>query len=138
MIQSKNTTHHHLASKNQKKQSICSGVKTISRSLLNVVVLICILIIPVYAGLDALDRSIYPGCKVISQTGDVLSIKINPAINTGSDSGYADSARLIHRICLDGYRVKVLNNFWVKDIIDLAAAEELVALNGGYGNPKGN
>jgi len=98
----------------------------------------CILIVPVYAGLDALDRSIYPGCKVISQTDDVLAIKINAAINTGTDSGYADSAQLIYQICLDGYRVRVLNDFWRTDIIDLAEAQELVDLSGGYGKLKEN
>jgi len=131
-IQSRNTIHHlsgkvHLTnSRNHSSLNV----------LVSVIILCGLVTIMAMTTLDALDRSIYPGCKVISQEDNILFIKLDAAINTGSDMGYARSSRLIQRICMDGYTVRVLNKFWSSKPISLQQADELVALNGGYGESK--
>jgi len=82
----------------------------------------------VFASLYALDRSIYPGCTITSQSGDILTIQLDEDLFDGSDTGCLLSAQLVKQICEDGYRVKV----WGR-IIDLTEATKLANGDGGYG-----
>ena len=57
--------------------------------------------------LDALDRSIYPGCKVIDQQADVLIIKLDPEFEAVTDTVCQQFGNLVYRIAQDGYQVQV-------------------------------
>ena len=78
------------------------------RNIIAIIILAIMVCIGSYAFLDALDRSIYPGCKVLEQKGDTLYISINKDLLTGTDSACEKAERLIGRIMADGYQVKVV------------------------------
>ncbi len=59
--------------------------------------------------LDTLDKNIYPGCKVLGQSGKILTIRLNPELANGSDGACLEAGKLIHKISLDGYLVRVTN-----------------------------
>jgi len=56
------------------------------------------------ATLDALDRSIYPGCRVVFQSGQMLAIDIDP------DLTLSQRQKLIEKIRRSGYDVAVVEN----------------------------
>jgi len=60
--------------------------------------------------IDTLDKNIYPGCKVLGQSGKILTIRLNPELANGSDGACLEAGKLIHKISLDGYLVKVTNS----------------------------
>ena len=115
MIQSRNIHRRHGASQIKPKSnlfrvSLSPGPTRFSRSLLSIAILGCAMFILAWASLDQLDRSIYPGCKVLSQDGKLLTIELDPQLNTGSDSACQAAGRLIYKICQDGYAVIVANS----------------------------
>ena len=71
------------------------------------IILTIILAIMGVSFLDAIDRSIYPGCKVLKQSGQTLIIRLDPELLDGTDSGCEAAERLISRIQRDGYEVKI-------------------------------
>lgn len=57
-------------------------------------------------GLDAMDRNIYPGCKVLGQDGRVLTIQLDDKFDGGDGACHA-AGQLIYSITQDGYLVQV-------------------------------
>jgi len=57
--------------------------------------------------LDALDRSIYPGCKVLDQQADVLIIELDARFETATDTACQEFGELVYKIARDGYQIQV-------------------------------
>lgn len=96
------------------------------KTLLSAVALVCILLGLTILSLDALDRSIYPGCKVLSQDGDILVIRLSDELTTGTDMACQKAGELIHQITKDGYLVQVVDSHLTEiGIIDNTQAEQL-------------
>ena len=53
--------------------------------------------------LNALDRSIYKGCRVVEQRGNTLLIELDENLLTGTDTACQKADRLIKEINRDGY-----------------------------------
>jgi len=99
--------------------------KAILKTLLNILCLYSVLGLFAVASLHALDNNIYPDCKVLSQSYDILKIKVDPEIDDGTDTGCYETAKIIYAICQDGYRV----HYWGR-VIDIDEAEDLVTFTG--------
>ena len=78
------------------------------KNIIAITVLSVMVFIGSYAFLDALDRSIYPDCKVLEQKGDTLYISLSKDLLIGTDSSCESAERLVDRIKRDGYQVKVV------------------------------
>ena len=100
--------------------------KAILKTLLNILCLYSVLGLFAVASLHALDNNIYPGCEVLGQFGNMLEIKVDPEIDTGTDTGCYETAKIIYAICQDGYRV-----YYSGRVIDIDEAEYLVDTVGG-------
>jgi hypothetical protein len=71
-------------------------------------ILLAILIVLVsISAIDALDRSIYPGCKVIDQQADVLIIELDPEFSEPTDMNCQKFGELVYQIARDGYQIQV-------------------------------
>ena len=103
-------------------------MKKLNRSLmviLSIVFVIASVNLTMLCAIDILDRNIFPGCKVLNQTDDVLTIRLNPELATGTDEACFKAAQLIEQICSAGYKVQIWNR-----VIDLHEARILVELGG--------
>jgi hypothetical protein len=103
------------ARKNQKFKTRAQG--SFSReNLLSLLVLILMCTGISWASINALDKNIYPGCKVISedttsmQGAKILVIELDPELNIGTDTACMLAGQLIYEITLDGYLVHVINS----------------------------
>lgn len=94
-----------------------------------VVIIICFAVITV-VGLDALDRSIYPGCKVIDQQADVLIIKLDPEFDEPTDFVCSRFGNLVYQIARDGYQVQVANGHFAS--LGVITREQARRLAKGY------
>jgi len=68
----------------------------------SIVLIMCI------AGLDALDRSIYPGCKVVDQIGETLHIRLDEELMSATDMACHGVEKIVKAIQRDGYDVRIL------------------------------
>ncbi len=77
----------------------------------------------------ALDKIAFDNCIVTGydKISNVLSVKVDPKIDTGTDIGCVETSKVIANVCRQGYKVKYFDR-----IIDLQEAERLVAYGGGY------
>jgi hypothetical protein len=79
------------------------------KTTINVFVLIGVVYVLTVFSLDALDRSIYPGCKVLDQQADILIIQLDEQFDEPTDSVCQAFGELVFQIAQDGYKVQVQN-----------------------------
>jgi hypothetical protein len=94
---------------------------------------ICIILVYsllVIASLDALDRSIYPGCKVLDQQADVLIIELDPRFDEPTDGVCQQFGDLVYRIAQDGYQVQVVGGHF--EVLGVITKEKAKKLAEGY------
>jgi len=61
-----------------------------------------------------LSKTIYPGCRVVAQEGNILYIDFNKELSTGTDTACEDAYAIIQKITADGYAVVVnIPDYWV-------------------------
>ena len=61
-----------------------------------------------------LSKTIYPGCRVVAQIGNILYIDFNKELSTGTDTACEDAYDVIQKITADGYAVVVnIPDYWV-------------------------
>jgi len=71
-------------------------------------------IVAVVACLNALDRSVFPGCKVVDQSGRVLTIELSDELCEGTDTACEMAEALINKIKDSGYSVRIAeSDHWV-------------------------
>jgi hypothetical protein len=80
--------------------------------------------------LDALDRSIYPGCKVLDQQADVLIIELDPRFDEPTDGVCQQFGDLVYRIAQDGYQVQVVGGHF--EVLGVITKEKAKKLAEGY------
>jgi hypothetical protein len=78
------------------------------KTIASIVTLAIITVVGTFAVLDALDRSIFPGCKVIRQEDNTLFVKLSTSLTTGTDTACEQAERLIKSIQRQGYSVALL------------------------------
>jgi len=77
------------------------------KKIANICILTGLMIVITIAALDALDRSIYPGCKVLDQQADVLIIELDARFETATDTACQEFGELVYKIARDGYQIQV-------------------------------
>lgn len=80
--------------------------------------------------LDALDRSIYPGCKVLDQQADVLIIELDPKFEAVTDTICQEFGELVYRIAQDGYQIQVYDGHFAS--LGVITKEKARKLAEGY------
>jgi len=71
-------------------------------------------VVAVVACLNALDRSVFPGCRVIDQSGRVLTIELSDELCEGTDTACERAEALINKIKDSGYSVRIAeSDHWV-------------------------
>lgn len=97
-------------------------MKTASGCILLVILIILVSI----SAMDALDRSIYPGCKVLDQQGDVLVIELDKELAEPTDTNCRKVGELVYKIARDGYMVRIQgSHFENLGTIDILKAIDL-------------
>jgi hypothetical protein len=80
--------------------------------------------------LDALDRSIYPGCKVLDQQADILIIELDPEFDEPTDMVCTRFGELVYQIAQDGYQIQVANGHFAN--LGIITREKASRLAEGY------
>jgi len=73
--------------------------------------------------LNALDRSIYRGCRVLEQRGNTLLIELEEDLLTGTDTACQKAERLVEAINRDGYDAVIVvssQDQWVPRVAPIA------------------
>ena len=130
MIHSQIITRRHGAKKNTRRKRFRNTLTLCIRLVRDALGMVVIIGLFAYAALSSLDKNIYPGAEILNQSecGNILEIAIDPNIDDGTDTGCLETAKIIQRICQDGYRV-----YYKTCVFDLDQANDLVSLNGSPG-----
>lgn len=69
----------------------------------------------------ALDKSIYPGCRVVDQVAGKLIIQLDRELLTGTDAACEAAQALIEKIERSGYDVCIQsdNNQWIPAVAEV-------------------
>ena len=103
------------------------------RNIISVVILVFITITLAWGLDNALSKSIYPGCQVLEQDGQILTIKLDSQLCTGTDTACQRAGKLILNICQDGYLVLVNDSDgWAPAAGHVINQQEAVILAFGY------
>ena len=97
------------------------------KHFLAVSILVCVIGSMSIAALDAIDRSIFPGCKVLAQRGETLLIRLDSELITGTDSACEKAERLVKKINRSGYDVVIVvssPDTWVPAVAPVAVMED--------------
>jgi hypothetical protein len=94
-----------------------------------IILIICFGIVAVMS-LDALDRSIYPGCKVLDQQADILIIELDPEFDEPTDMVCTRFGELVYQIAQDGYQIQVANGHFAN--LGIITREKASRLAEGY------
>ena len=72
-----------------------------------------------------IDHRSFPGCVIVGhESGNVLVIKLNEDLATGTDYSCQLAGELIFSICREGYKVRV-TNWTISDVIGIERAYRL-------------
>jgi hypothetical protein len=82
------------------------------------------------AFLDALDRSIYPGCRVLDQQADVLVIELDAKFDEPTDTVCQAFGDLVYKIAQDGYQIQVYGGYF--EVLGVITREKAKRLAEGY------
>ena len=98
------------------------------KTILTAITITTMAAIMAVATLDALDKSIYPGCRVVEQIGNQLVIELTPDLRTGTDTSCLKAERLIKKINRSGYDVIILTdkNTWVPKVAPITYKEDWI------------
>jgi hypothetical protein len=80
--------------------------------------------------LDALDRSIYPGCKVLDQQADILIIELDAKFDEPTDTVCQAFGELVYKIAQDGYQIQVYGGHFAR--LGIITKEKAKRLAEGY------
>ena len=80
------------------------------KNLFTAIALTVMVAIGAVATLDAFDRSIYPGCRVVDQIGNQLVIELNTELRTGTDMSCQRAEKLIKKINRSGYDAVIITD----------------------------
>ena len=88
----------------------------------NIIILVVVISLMCVASLNALDRSIFTGCKVVDQFGNTLVIELDAELIDGSDTGCLRAEQLVAKITATGYDVVLYpSSNWLPKVAPILA-----------------
>ena len=80
-------------------------------TIIGIIVLLCIGFAIAQLGNYFIDHHSFPGCIIVGSedSGKTLVIELDDELTLGTDSACKAAGKLIYKICLQGYRVRVIN-----------------------------
>jgi hypothetical protein len=96
------------------------------KTTVSAIILVITIGIVTVAAIDALDKNIYPGCKVIDQQDKILIIKLDKDLEEPTDINCQRVGKLVYQIARDGYMVQIQgSHFENLGVIDILKAIDL-------------
>jgi hypothetical protein len=100
------------------------------KKIANIAILTGLMIVTTIIALNALDRSIYPGCRVLDQQADVLIIELDDKFETATDTACQEFGELVYKIAQDGYQIQVYGGHFAR--LGVITKEKAKQLAEGY------